>query len=331
MLNAKITGIASYVPDDVLDNEELSRIVDTSDEWITTRVGIKERRVLKNGKGSSFLGTQAVQKLLAKTGTNPDDVDLLICVTSNPDYRFPSTASVIMHNCGLDGANKKCYGFDIQAACAGFVVGAYTANAYIKSGLYKKVILVTAEKMTSMTDYQDRATCPLFGDAGAAVLIEPTENTEEGIIDGIYHIDGSGLEHLVYKAGGSAKPASIETVQAREHFVYQEGRAVYRHAVVDMLTSTRDVMKRNNLTNDTIDWFVPHQANLRIIEAVGDRLGIAEEKILVNIQHRGNTSAASIPLCLDENKHLLKKGDKIVLTAFGAGFTWGAAYIVWAI
>ena len=331
MLNAKITGIASYVPDDVLDNEELSRIVDTSDEWITTRVGIKERRVLKNGKGSSFLGTQAVQKLLAETGTNPDDVDLLICVTSNPDYRFPSTASVIMHNCGLDGANKKCYGFDIQAACAGFVVGAYTANAYIKSGLYKKVILVTAEKMTSMTDYQDRATCPLFGDAGAAVLIEPTENTEEGIIDGIYHIDGSGLEHLVYKAGGSAKPASIETVQAREHFVYQEGRAVYRHAVVDMLTSTRDVMKRNNLTNDTIDWFVPHQANLRIIEAVGDRLGIAEEKILVNIQHRGNTSAASIPLCLDENKHLLKKGDKIVLTAFGTGFTWGAAYIVWAI
>jgi len=331
MLNAKITGIASYVPDDVLDNEELSRIVDTSDEWITTRVGIKERRVLKNGKGSSFLGTQAVQKLLAETGTNPDDVDLLICVTSNPDYRFPSTASVIMHNCGLDGANKKCYGFDIQAACAGFVVGAYTANAYIKSGLYKKVILVTAEKMTSMTDYQDRATCPLFGDAGAAVLIEPTENTEEGIIDGIYHIDGSGLEHLVYKAGGSAKPASIETVQAREHFVYQEGRAVYRHAVVDMLTSTRDVMKRNNLTNDTIDWFVPHQANLRIIEAVGDRLGITEEKILVNIQHRGNTSAASIPLCLDENKHLLKKGDKIVLTAFGAGFTWGAAYIVWAI
>ena len=331
MLNAKITGIASYVPDDVLDNEELSRIVDTSDEWITTRVGIKERRVLKNGKGSSFLGTQAVQKLLAETGTNPDDVDLLICVTSNPDYRFPSTASVIMHNCGLDGANKKCYGFDIQAACAGFVVGAYTANAYIKSGLYKKVILVVAEKMTSMTDYQDRATCPLFGDAGAAVLIEPTENNEEGIIDGIYHIDGSGLEHLVYKAGGSAKPASIETVQAREHFVYQEGRAVYRHAVVDMLTSTRDIMKRNNLTNENIDWFVPHQANLRIIEAVGDRLGIAEDKILVNIQHRGNTSAASIPLCIDENKHLLKKGDKIVLTAFGAGFTWGAAYIVWAI
>ena len=331
MLNAKITGIASYVPDDILDNEQLSQIVDTSDEWITTRVGIKERRVLKNGKGSSFLGTQAVKKLLEDTGTSPDDVDVMICVTSNPDYRFPSTASIIMHNLAMDGASKKCYGFDIQAACAGFVVGTYVGNSLIKSGLYKKVIVVCAEKMTSMTDYQDRATCPLFGDAAGAVLLEPTENMEEGIIDGIYHIDGSGLEHLVYKAGGSARPASHETVDAREHFVYQEGRAVYRHAVVDMLTSTRDVMKRNNLTNDDIDWFVPHQANLRIIEAVGSRLGIDESKVLVNIQHRGNTSAASIPLCLDENKHRLKKGDKIVLTAFGAGFTWGAEYLIWAI
>ena len=331
MLNAKITGIASYVPDDILDNEQLSQIVDTSDEWITTRVGIKERRVLKNGKGSSFLGTQAVKKLLEDTGTSPDDVDVMICVTSNPDYRFPSTASIIMHNLAMDGANKKCYGFDIQAACAGFVVGTYLGNSLIKSGLYKKVIVVCAEKMTSMTDYQDRATCPLFGDAAGAVLLEPTENLEEGIIDGIYHIDGSGLEHLVYKAGGSARPASHETVDAREHFVYQEGRAVYRHAVVDMLTSTREVMKRNNLTNNDIDWFVPHQANLRIIEAVGSRLGIDESKVLVNIQHRGNTSAASIPLCLDDNKHRLKKGDKIVLTAFGAGFTWGAEYLIWAI
>ena len=331
MLNAKITGIASYVPDDILDNEQLSQIVDTSDEWITTRVGIKERRVLKNGKGSSFLGTQAVKKLLEDTGTSPDDVDVMICVTSNPDYRFPSTASIIMHNLAMDGASKKCYGFDIQAACAGFVVGTYLGNSLIKSGLYKKVIVVCAEKMTSMTDYQDRATCPLFGDAAGAVLLAPTENMEEGIIDGIYHIDGSGLEHLVYKAGGSARPASHETVDAREHFVYQEGRAVYRHAVVDMLTSTREVMKRNNLTNNDIDWFVPHQANLRIIEAVGSRLGIDESKVLVNIQHRGNTSAASIPLCLDENKHRLKKGDKIVLTAFGAGFTWGAEYLIWAI
>ena len=331
MLNAKITGIASYVPDDILDNEQLSQIVDTSDEWITTRVGIKERRVLKNGKGSSFLGTQAVKKLLEDTGTSPDDVDVMICVTSNPDYRFPSTASIIMHNLAMDGASKKCYGFDIQAACAGFVVGTYLGNSLIKSGLYKKVIVVCAEKMTSMSDYQDRAACPLFGDAAGAVLLEPTENLEEGIIDGIYHIDGSGLEHLVYKAGGSARPASHETVDAREHFVYQEGRAVYRHAVVDMLTSTREVMKRNNLTNDDIDWFVPHQANLRIIEAVGSRLGIDESKVLVNIQHRGNTSAASIPLCLDENKHRLKKGDKIVLTAFGAGFTWGAEYLIWAI
>jgi len=327
MLNAKITGIASYVPDDILDNEELSHIVDTSDEWITTRVGIKERRVLKKNVGSSYMGIQAVNKLLEETGTNPDDVDLLICVTSNPDYRFPSTASLIIHNCGLE---KKCYGYDIQAACAGFVVGLYAASSYIKAGMYKKIILVCAEKMTSMTNYEDRTTCPLFGDAAAAVLIEPTEDMSIGIMDGVYHIDGSGLSHLIYKAGGSARPASIETVQAREHFVYQEGRAVYRHAVVDMLTSSKEVMKRNNLTVDDIQWFVPHQANLRIIEAVGDRLKIDPSKVLVNIQKRGNTSAASIPLCLDENKQKLKKGDKIVITAFGAGFTWGAAYLVWA-
>jgi len=327
MLNAKITGIASYVPDDILDNEELSHIVDTSDEWITTRVGIKERRVLKKNVGSSYMGIQAVNKLLEETGTNPDDVDLLICVTSNPDYRFPSTASLIIHNCGLE---KKCYGYDIQAACAGFVVGLYAASSYIKAGMYKKIILVCAEKMTSMTNYEDRTTCPLFGDAAAAVLIEPTEDMSIGIMDGVYHIDGSGLSHLIYKAGGSARPASIETVQAREHFVYQEGRAVYRHAVVDMLTSSKEVMKRNNLTVDDIQWFVPHQANLRIIEAVGDRLKIDPNKVLVNIQKRGNTSAASIPLCLDENKQKLKKGDKIVITAFGAGFTWGAAYLVWA-
>ena len=327
MLNAKITGIASYIPDDVLDNEMLSQMVDTSDEWITTRVGVKERRILKKPVGSSWMGIQAVNKLLEETGANRDDIDLLICPTSNPDHRFPSTASIIAHGTNIE---KKCYAYDIQAACAGFLVGMYEAAAYIRSGMYKKVIVVSAEKMSSMVDYTDRAICPLFGDAAAAVLIEPTEEPV-GIMDGIFHVDGSGLEHLVYKAGGSALPTSHETVDANFHCVYQEGRAVYRHAVVDMLTSSKDVMKRNGLTNENIDWFVPHQANLRIIEAVGDRLGIAEEKILVNIQHRGNTSAASIPLCLDENKHLLKKGDKIVLTAFGAGFTWGAAYIVWAI
>ena len=326
MLNAKITGIASYVPDYVLTNDELSTMVDTNDEWITTRVGIKERRILKDESvGSSFMGTKAVDKLLAETATPATDVDLVICATSNPDYRFPSTASVIAHDCGAVNA----YAYDIQAACAGFIVSLQAATAYVRSGMYKKVIVVAAEKMSSMTNYKDRSTCPLFGDAAAAVLVEPTEEENIGVIDGVFHVDGIGLPHLLMKAGGSARPASHATVDADEHYVYQEGRAVYKHAVTDMLTSSQEVMKRNGLTVYNIDWFIPHQANLRIIEAVGDRLGIANEKVLVNIEHYGNTSAASIPLCLDENKGKLKKGDKIVLTAFGAGFTWGAMYIVW--
>ena len=327
MPNAKISGIASYVPDDILDNEMLSRMVDTNDEWITTRVGIKERRILRDdSKGSSYMGIRAVEKLLAETGTSVDDVDLLICATSNPDYRFPSTASVIAHGVGL----TRAYAYDIQAACAGFLVTMQDARAYIQSGLYKKIVVVAAEKMSSMTDYQDRATCPLFGDAAAAVLVEPTDENV-GVVDGEFHVDGSGLSNLLMKAGGSAKPASIETVEAREHYIYQEGRVVYKNAVRDMLSSSLSVMQRNNLGVDDIDWFVPHQANLRIIEAVGGRIKIPEEKILVNIQHYGNTSAASIPLCLNEYKNRLKKGDKIVMTAFGAGFTWGAMYLIWAI
>ncbi len=326
MLKAKISGIASYVPDDILDNDMLSKMVDTNDEWITTRVGIKERRILKEeGKGSSYLGVKAVEKLLADTGVRPEEIDLLICATSNPDYRFPSTGSVIVHDTGM----KNAYAYDIQAACAGFIVTMQAARAYIEAGLYKKVIVVCAEKMSSMTDYQDRATCPLFGDAAAAVLVEPTEENV-GVIDGEFHVDGEGLPNLLMKAGGSVKPATVETVEAREHYIYQEGRAVYKNAVTDMLTSTLSVMKRNNLTVDDVDWLVPHQANLRIIEAVAGRTGIKEEKVLVNIQHYGNTSAASIPLCLDEFKHKLRKGDKIMLTAFGAGFTWGAMYIIWA-
>ncbi len=328
MLYAKITGIASYVPDDVLDNEELSRMVDTNDEWITSRVGIKERRILKQNVGSSFLGIQAVNTLLERTGTKPEEVDLLICPTSNPDYRFPSTASIIAHKCGMD---VSCYAYDIQGACAGFLVGLYSANAYVKAGLYKKVIVVSAEKMSSMTDYQDRATCPLFGDGAGAMLVEPTDNPSEGIIDGVFHIDGNGLDYLVYKAGGSAMPASQATLDGRMHYLYQEGRAVYKHAVIDMLTSSQDVMKRNGLSTDDIDWFVPHQANLRIIEAVGSRLGIDPAKVLVNIQHRGNTSAASIPICIDECRDRLHKGDKMVLTAFGAGFTWGAILLNWSL
>ena len=327
MLNAKITGIASYIPDDILDNEMLSQMVDTNDEWITTRVGVKERRILKKPVGSSWMGIQAVNKLLEETGTNPNDIDLLICPTSNPDHRFPSTASIIAHGVGIE---KKAYAYDIQAACAGFLVGLYEATAFIRAGIYKKVIVVSAEKMSSMVDYNDRATCPLFGDAAACMLLEPTEE-EIGVMDGIFHVDGSGLEHLVYKAGGSALRTSHETVDANFHCVYQEGRAVYRHAVIDMLTSSKDVLKRNNLTNENIQWFVPHQANLRIIEAVGQRLGIPDDKVLVNIENRGNTSAASIPLCLDEYKHRLHKGDKMILTAFGAGFTWGALYIIWSL
>jgi 3-oxoacyl-[acyl-carrier-protein] synthase-3 len=327
MLNAKITGIASYLPDDILDNEMLSQMVDTSDEWIMTRVGVKERRILNKPVGSSWMGIQAVNKLLEETGTDRNDIDLLICPTSNPDHRFPSTASIIAHGTGIE---KKCYAYDIQAACAGFLVGLYEATAFIRAGIYKKVIVVSAEKMSSMVDYNDRATCPLFGDAAACMLLEPTEENI-GVMDGVFHVDGSGLEHLVYKAGGSALRTSHETVDANFHCVYQEGRAVYRHAVIDMLTSSRDVMERNNLTNEDIQWFVPHQANMRIIEAVGARLGIPEDKVLVNILERGNTSAASIPLCLDENKDRIKKGDKLVLTAFGAGFTWGALYLIWSL
>ncbi|MDE5887087.1 MAG: ketoacyl-ACP synthase III [Muribaculaceae bacterium] len=326
MLNAKISGIASYVPDDILDNDMLSKMVDTNDEWITTRVGIKERRILKDeNKGSSFMGIKAVEKLLKETGTAPEEIDLLICATSNPDYRFPSTGSVIQYETGLVNA----YSYDIQAACAGFIVALQAARGYIQAGLNKKVIVVCAEKMSSMTDYQDRATCPLFGDAAAAVLVEPTEENV-GVMDGEFHVDGSGLPNLLMKAGGSVKPASVETVNAREHYIYQEGRQVYKNAVTDMLTSTLSVMERNNLTVEDVDWLVPHQANLRIIEAVAGRTKIAEEKVLVNIQHYGNTSAASIPLCLDEYKHKLKKGNKVLMTAFGAGFTWGAMYLIWA-
>ena len=326
-MNAKISGIASYTPDFILDNEMLSQMVDTNDEWITSRVGIKERRILKGeGMGSSYMGIQAVSKLLKETNTNPEEVDLLICATSNPDYRFPSTASVIAHGCGL----TKSYSYDIQGACAGFIVTLQAARAYIEAGLYKKIVVVAAEKMSSMTDYTDRSTCPLFGDAAGAVMIEPTDEPV-GIIDGVFHVDGEGLPHLLMKGGGSAYPASHETVDNHEHYVYQEGRVVYKNAVRDMLNSTRDVMKRNNLTEEDLDWFVPHQANLRIIEAIAGRTNIADHKVLVNIQKYGNTSAASIPLCLDEYKNQLHKGDKIVLTAFGAGFTWGAMYLIWAI
>ncbi len=326
MLRARISAIASYVPDDILDNEMLSRMVETNDEWITTRVGIKERRILhKEGAGSSYMGIKAIEKMIQQYDIDPDSVDLVICATSNPDYRFPSTASVITYGANL----KNCYAYDIQAACAGFIVALQDANAYVRSGLYKKVIVVCTEKMSSMVNYSDRATCPLFGDGAACVLVEPTEDESVGIIDGVFHVDGRGRDHLLMEAGGSVLPASQETLDAGKHFLFQDGRNVYKNAVTDMLTSSLDVMRRNNLSADDVDYLIPHQANLRIIEAVADRAKFPMEKVLVNIQHYGNTSAASIPLCLDEYKDTLKKGDKLVLTAFGAGFTWGAMYLIW--
>ncbi len=326
MLSARISAIASYLPDDILDNEMLSKMVDTNDEWITTRVGIKERRILhKDGAGSSYLGIQAINKMAAEYNIDLDTVDLVICATSNPDYRFPSTASVIVHGAGI----KNCYAYDIQAACAGFIVALQDANAYIRSGLYKKIIVVCAEKMSSMVDYTDRATCPLFGDGAGCVLVEPTDEPGMGIIDAQLHVDGVGRDYLLMEGGGSVLPATVETVEAGKHFLFQDGRNVYKHAVTDMLTSTLDVMERNSLTADDVKYLIPHQANMRIIEAVASRAKMPMEKVLVNIQHTGNTSAASIPICLDEYKQQLHKGDKLLLTAFGAGFTWGAMYLVW--
>ncbi len=326
MLSARISAIASYLPDDILDNEMLSKMVDTNDEWITTRVGIMERRILKmDGAGSSYLGIKAIEKMAAAYNIDLDTVDLVICATSNPDYRFPSTASVI-----IEGAKiKNCYGYDIQAACAGFIVALQDANAYIRSGLYKKVIVVCTEKMSSMINYQDRATCPLFGDGAACVLVEPTEEEGMGVRDAVLHVDGRGRDHLLMEGGGSVMPTTPETVAAGKHFLFQDGRNVYKNAVTDMLTSSMAIMERNNLSADEIAYLIPHQANLRIIEAVASRAKIPMEKVLVNIQHVGNTSAASIPICLDEYKDSLHKGDKLVLTAFGAGFTWGAMYLVW--
>lgn len=325
MPNARISHIASYLPEDILDNDMLSKMVDTNDEWITTRVGIKKRHILrKENTGSSYLGIQAVNKLLAESGIKPDEIELVICATSNPDYRFPSTASVIAYQCGL----KKCYAYDIQAACAGFLVALEDAAGYIKAGLKKKIIVVTAEKMSSMVNYKDRTTCTLFGDGAAAVLVVPTEEPT-GVQDAVLHVDGIGLDHLIMTGGGSVHPTTQATLDAGEHFLFQDGRYVYKHAVTDMLSSTLEILKRNHLTVDNINWLVPHQANLRIIEAVASRAGIDPDKVLVNIEHTGNTSAASIPICLDEYKDKLKKGDKIILTAFGAGFTWGAMYLIW--
>lgn len=301
-------------------------MVDTSDEWIMQRVGIKERRILKGeGLGSSDLGEPAVRGLLEKTKTSPGDIDLLICATITPDMAFPATANIISEKVGI----KNAFSFDLAAACSGFLFALQTGAAYVESGRFKKVIVVGADKMSSITDYTDRTTCPLFGDAAGAVLLEPTEE-EYGLMDYIFHVDGSGEKFLYLKAGGSAKPASHETVDAREHFIYQEGQSVFKFAVVNMADVAAEIMERNNLKSEDIAWLVPHQANLRIIDATGRRMGLPPEKVMINIENYGNTTAATIPLCLWEYESKLKKGDKLILAAFGGGFTWGSIYLKWA-
>ena len=326
-INAVISGIGGYVPDYVLNNEELSRMVDTSDEWIMTRVGIKERRILtEEGLGTSYLARKAAKQLIQKTGVDPDTIDALIVTTTTPDYKFPSTASIVLGKLGL----KNAFAFDFEAACCGFLYSLDVAASMIQSGRYKKIIVIGADKMSSLVDYQDRATCVLFGDGAGAVLVEASEEEGVGVQNSYLRTDGKGLPFLHMKAGGSVCPASHFTVDHRLHYLYQEGRTVFRYAVTDMSNDVAEIMKRNNLTADAVKWVVPHEANLRIIEDVTKRVGIPMEKVMVNIQHYGNTSAATIPLALWDFEKELKKGDNIVFTAFGAGFVHGASYYKWA-
>ncbi len=326
-INAVITGVGGYVPDYVLDNGELSRMVETSDEWIMSRVGIKERRILnEEGLGTSYMARKAAKQLLKKTGADPDSIDALILTTSTADYQFPSTASIVLGKLGL----KNALAFDFWAACCGFLYSLDTAASMIQSGRYKKIIVVGADKMSSIVDYTDRQTCALFGDGAAAVLVEATEEENIGLIDSYLRSDGKGLPFLHLKAGGSVCPSSHFTVDHRLHYIYQEGRTVFRYAVTDMSQDCALIAGRNGLSKDNIRFVVPHQANIRIIEAVAKRLEMPMEKVMVNIDHFGNTSAATIPLALWENEKLLRKGDNLILTAFGAGFVHGAVYYRWA-
>ncbi len=326
MIRAAITGLGAYVPEDIITNEDLSKLVDTSDEWIMSRVGIKERHVLKGeGQGVSVMGIKAVEKLLQNTKVNPEEIEVVIFATTTPDYGFPASAVLVAHACGL----KNAFAFDIQAACAGFLCALESASNFIRSGKYKKAIVIGGDKMTSITDYSDRTTCPLFGDAVGAVLVEAT--TEEvGIMDAELHSDGIGFPHLHMLGGGSAYPSSAETIEKKMHYVYQEGQAVYKHAVKNMSDVSVSIMERNNLTKDDVNWFIAHQANLRIIDAVARRMGVTTDKVVINIEKYGNTSAGTIPLALYELVPKLKKGDNVILTAFGAGFIWGSIYIKWA-
>ena len=326
-INAVITGVGGYVPDYILNNEELSRMVDTTDEWITTRVGIKERRILtEEGLGTSCLARKAAKQLIQKTGVDPDTIDALIVTTATPDYKFPSTASIVLGKLGL----KNAFAFDFSAACCGFLYTLDVAASMIQSGRYKKIIVIGADKMSSLVGYTDRATCVLFGDGAGAVLVEATEEENVGVQNSYLRTDGQGLPFLHMKAGGSVCPPSHFTVDHRLHYLYQEGRTVFRYAVTDMTNDVMKIMEMNNLKADDVNWVIPHEANLRIIEAVTKRAGIPLDKVVVNIDHYGNTSAATIPLALWDAESQLKKGDNVIFTAFGAGFVHGASFYKWA-
>jgi 3-oxoacyl-[acyl-carrier-protein] synthase III len=324
-ISAAITAVGGYVPEDRLTNADLEKMVDTNDEWIRSRTGVEERRILKGeGKGTSDMAIPAVEEICRKRGIDPLEIDCLICCTVTPDMVFPATANII---CDKVGA-KNAFGFDLQAACSGFLYGLTTGAAFIESGRYKKVVIVGADKMSAIVDYSDRATCIIFGDGCGAVLLEPNDEGY-GVLDSILKSDGSGKDYLHMKAGGSVKPATVETVMAKEHYIYQEGQAVFKFAVKGMADVSYELLERNNLTGDDIAWLVPHQANKRIIDATASRMGLDPAKVMLNIQRYGNTTAGTIPLCLWEWEDQLKKGDLLVLSAFGGGFTWGATLIKW--
>jgi 3-oxoacyl-[acyl-carrier-protein] synthase-3 len=325
-IRAAITGVGGYVPEYVLTNKELATFVETNDDWITSRTGIKERRILKGeGMGTSHMCEKAVQELLAKTNTNPKDVDMILCATATPDFIFPATANLV---CDMIGATN-AFSFDLQAACSGFLYGLVTGAQFIETGKYKKVIVIGADKMSSIIDYQDRKTCIIFGDGAGAVMLEPSTD-ETGLQDSILRTDGAGLPYLHLKAGGSRRPSSVETVQNREHYVFQEGATVFKFAVTNMAGVSAEIMERNKLTADDVAYLVPHQANRRIIDATAERMGVGSEKVLINIDKYGNTTAATIPLVLWDFEKQFKKGDNIIMAAFGGGFTWGACYLKWS-
>ena len=325
-IKAAITGVAGYVPEDVLTNADLEKIVDTNDEWIRSRTGIEKRHILKGeGLGTSDMAVKAIEKLFQKTGTNPAEIDLIICGTVTSDYNFPSTANVISDKVGA----KNAWSFDLNAACSGFIYSLTTGAQFIETGKYKKVLVVGADKMSSIVDYTDRTTCVIFGDGAGVVLLEPSDDGN-GIQDSILKSDGAGRKHLIQRAGGSVLPLTKENIEDRLQYVYQEGQPVFKAAVTNMADVSAEIMEKNGLTGDDVNWLVPHQANLRIIDATARRMGLTSEKVMINIQRYGNTTAGTIPLCLSDWESQLKKGDNIILSAFGGGFTWGAVYLKWA-